>query len=1041
MKAKYYTKPIILVLVTIIFLAGYAQTNSGEAIINSSDLQMKYAQPQIVKLESNKKGMHVEYVFNGFKVSNRKQGGKSYQYLHIKDFGKMSEVGKPALPANNVNVIIPSSQFEIEIQNANFVEYDGYEIHPALKEATDLAGDPEPEFEIDSIQYSTDEFFPESIVECVNTGLIRGVKIATIQIRPIQYNPVTKKIRVYENIEYKIVFSGSQIDFDEYNRKNSANFHGNNTKTFLNSNIIPKGNTHELTKQSGGSYNIILLTVDSLQQAADSLAQWKRQMGYTVEILSNSSWTAAQIKDSVTYRYNTWAVHPDYLILLGDAPMVPSNVITVSTNYFYTDLYYVTMDGPTDYYADMASGRISVKNLSQALMVVQKIINYERNPTTTASFYSKSMNAAYFQDGTNYANTFDGYADRRFLHTSEEAKAYLNSKGYTVERIYDAFANRNPTYYNNGYYSDGQAIPSDLLRSNGFTWSGTATDINAAINDGRFLVLHRDHGYTNGYGWEHPYYLNYEANGVVSNGNHINQLTNGDKLPVLLSINCNTGQFSMPECFAENFIRKENGGAVGVIADSYTSYSGYNDAVAIGIYDAIWSNPGLIPNFGSGGFASPNVNTHSDIFSMGDVLNQAMLRMTQTWAGTASIKRQMEIFHYFGDPSMKIWTSNPTTITCDLPEVLERFTNSIEISNSSCIDGIATLMFNGELIGSTQLVNGNGIIEFETDTFGEAILTITKHNFRPLIRKYNIDNRIKNIAPTTQASNIQCIENAKSKDVVVEWELGDGDFRLVIINTDNYFTDPVDGVDYDADSYYQGSGEQVVYNGNGTSVLIQNLDDNIIYWIRVYEYNNLGIYTLYQTTTEINNPNTSIQNGGMLPIILVDFKAKISSDDVILSWSTMAEINNSHFEVLKTTDLKKVEVVDIVIGSGNSNVLRHYSATDKIGENDLVYYALRQVDFDGNYTTTDFISVNCQVGEATILGGFELLENSIEISFNNEDEALIELFTADGKLGFEYLKPRGEYVSTLNTQGVRTGVYLLRVSKGNLMEVKKIVIN
>lgn len=1043
MKAIIYTKAVTLVLMVSMSLTAFTQNtgffSSNNTLAESTMPQGKYSQPQIVNMVSNARLMQVEYKFNGFAVANKKVGKMSYQFLHVKDFGKMGEVGKPALPARNENVIIPTSQFEIFIQNANYTEYEGYKVHPALQDATDLAGDPEPVFEIDSVLYSTDEFYPKSIVECVNIGYIRGVQVATIQIRPIQFNPVTGKIRVYENIDYKIAFKGEQTNFEELNRKNSTNFLRTQSKTYINSNILPDKNEALSTRQNSNFYNIIIVTVDSLKQAADTLAHWKRQMGYSVEILSRPSWTTTMIKDSVAYRYNSWPVHPDYLILLGDAPMVPSTTVVVSTKYFYTDLYYVTMDGSADYYADMATGRISVINANQAMQVVQKIVNYERNPVNSSDFYSKTANCSYFQDGTSYTNTFDGYDDRRFLHTSEEARSYLMTKGYNVDRIYDAFANRNPSFYNNGYYSDGQPIPSDLLKSNGFTWTGNASNINSVINEGRFLVLHRDHGYTDGYGWEHPYYLNYEANSLVSDGNHINQLSNGDKLPVVLSINCSTGQFSRPECFAENFLRKQNGGAVGVIADSYTSYSGYNDAVAIGIYDAIWSNPGLIPDFGSGGFVTPNVNSHSDIFAMGDVMNQAMLRMTQTWAATASTKRQMELFHYFGDPSMKIWTANPTTISLNVPEIIERFADRIEISNSNCTDGVATLMMFGEVIGSVVLVNGNGVIEFDCDTTGEAILTITKHNFRPFIRKYNINNSIKNIAPIYQAANIQCIDNLKTKDVLVEWEIGDGDFRLVVINTENTFSEPQDGVDYEANSYYNDLGEQVVYNGNGNSVLIQNLDENTIYWIRVYEYNNLGIYTLYKTSTEINNPAPSIKSDDMLPIILVDFAAKVEANAVKLNWSTLTEINNSHFDVLKSTDLKTMEIVATIKGCGNSNVLRTYTTTDYNPGGGVVYYALRQVDYDGLSKTTDFISVNTGEAETNLIGILNQEPGMLNVFINGDMPSTIELLSIDGKVVFSQ-NLQSNSLTSINTSEYVRGVYVLKVVSNQLEETKKIIL-
>jgi len=220
--------------------------------------------------------------------------------------------------------------------------------------------------------------------------------------------------------------------------------------------------------------------------------------------------------------------------------------------------------------------------------------------------------------------------------------------------------------YDNGYFSDGQLLPAEL-RNTSFNWNGGSSEITSAINDGKFLVFHRDHGYVGGVGWAHPYYTT----------STMAALTNGDELPVVFSMNCHTGEFQLSNCFAEKFLRMANKGAVGVVAAAYYSYSGYNDALSEGMIDAIWAAPGLYPNFGSGGTGdSYTIGNGNEIYTMGDVVNQGLYAMEQNWNGSiTSNKYQYQLFHWFGDPAMKIWTANPndnlitathtSTIDCD----------------------------------------------------------------------------------------------------------------------------------------------------------------------------------------------------------------------------------------------------------------------------------------------------------------------------------------------------------------------------------------
>jgi len=394
------------------------------------------------------------------------------------------------------------------------------------------------------------------------------------------------------------------------------------------------------------------------------------------------------------------------------------------------------------------------------------MISCERNPISDASFYSTGVNLSEFQD-----DDVDGYANRRFIHTSEEIHDYLETNGYTMNRQYWAASNVTPTNYNNGYYSNGQKIDNSITRSSAYPWVAGCGETYAEINSGRFLAVHRGHGYAGGWGWTHPFFVSHPYY------HNVNNLTNGDKLPVVISIDCYSGDFNTAECLAENFLRKSNGGAVGVFASSYYSYSGPNDGLAAGLIDAIWSNPGLVPDFGSGGVTNPTLSSHTDIHTMGDVLNQGLLRMVETWTGSVTQNQYTyELYHYHGDPAMKIWTAAPATITATHLDTLPKNANSITISNSTCSNGIATLYANGALLGKTTLSAGSGTINFTSLDTTNAILTISGHNFRPYTKNIQINNTIENTSPGVQARNITFSSVVKgSSSIEISWINGSGD--------------------------------------------------------------------------------------------------------------------------------------------------------------------------------------------------------------------------------------------------------------------------
>jgi hypothetical protein len=118
--------------------------------------------------------------------------------------------------------------------------------------------------------------------------------------------------------------------------------------------------------------------------------------------------------------------------------------------------------------------------------------------------------------------------------------------------------------------------------------------------------------------------------------------------------------------------------------------------------------------------------------------------------------------------------------------------------------------------------------------------------------------------PATAATAIT-FPSVTNSGMTIGWTNGNGGRRFVVINTTNNFTDPVDGTTGPATaaSFYNGSGEQVVYDGTGSSVAVSGLSCNSTYYVRVYEYQRCGSaapynywYNTFQSTANPSTVNT-----------------------------------------------------------------------------------------------------------------------------------------------------------------------------------------
>ena len=157
--------------------------------------------------------------------------------------------------------------------------------------------------------------------------------------------------------------------------------------------------------------------------------------------------------------------------------------------------------------------------------------------------------------------------------------------------------------------------------------------------------------------------------------------------------------------------------------------------------------------------------------------------------------------------------------------------------------------------------------------------------------------------------------------------------------------------------------------GSGGAVLLNRIGGSFSFLPSVFNFGGAAGASGSSTTAATGGdgglsissvPSVSIIcNLGALPITLLDFNAKLTPDkEVLVSWSTIQEINNAFFSIERATDGLNFEEILRVEGAGNSAQLIQYKAMDKRPQQGLNYYRLRQIDFDGTSTLSDIVVVD-----------------------------------------------------------------------------------
>ena len=195
----------------------------------------------------------------------------------------------------------------------------------------------------------------------------------------------------------------------------------------------------------------------------------------------------------------------------------------------------------------------------------------------------------------------------------------------------------------------------------------------------------------------------------------------------------------------------------------------------------------------------------------------------------------------------------------------------------------------------------------------------------------------------------------------------------------------------------------------------------------------------------INNSQTDLfqqvisPNGTTLPVELSDFNASYSNGKVLLSWKTLSELNNDHFEILKSEDGITFKSIADVAGKGNSTSVNYYTYSDvNISESySQVYYRLKQVDKNGEPSFSAILTVRtAKMGIA-----FNVFPNpaaeKVIINVANLSAASYSIADITGKV--QSMGSINTQTTEVNLQGLNAGTYFLTVKNASDTYIHKVI--
>ncbi|NME70309.1 T9SS type A sorting domain-containing protein [Flammeovirga aprica] len=182
-----------------------------------------------------------------------------------------------------------------------------------------------------------------------------------------------------------------------------------------------------------------------------------------------------------------------------------------------------------------------------------------------------------------------------------------------------------------------------------------------------------------------------------------------------------------------------------------------------------------------------------------------------------------------------------------------------------------------------------------------------------------------------------------------------------------------------------------------------------------------------------------------LPVELISFDAYAEESQVRLEWATASEDNNKEFELQRSIDGENWSSLKVIDGAGNSNVRLDYEFIDKAPVlNQVSYYRLVQIDFDGTTTVFDPVQVYMEgeeVADVTVYPN-PVQDGKVNVLLKSwKGDVEINLYTA---LGYKVLSDKWSYgdsqVKQLQLHKLPRGVYVLKLKSGKTVRSTRLIV-
>ena len=658
--------------------------------------------------------------------------------------------GEPDLPHIPLKIALPAGcrAEHVTVRNIIYDTLPGtYTVAPVIPVICSI-GSETASARPDEHIYASNSFYPGNLLELWQSGVLWGMPLASIWIRPVQWNPATGQLRVLRMAEVVVEYG---MDYSQPTIHKRTQWSEDRARDILYSmavNPVDIGYSGavivEPRQLEYGQY--VVITTPEYLFPMQELADWKTAKGIPAGVFTTdwvqSNYPCIDLQQSVrAFLTDCREEGVDFVLLAGDNdvfearftyPVRTPGYVPLPSDLYYADNndtepgfdmwdsngngYWGEWEDNVEWHPDLWVGRASVNSLEEAMLFVDKVLIYEHVQEVPLLDY------------------FGGWPDEmRFGYTTGFLQPGTNPGSWYAESI--------STFVPNSW-SEEKCYES---------WGNNSTDITIAmINNGPHQIFHANHG---------SFDCMYTAYGdlfTVDDIMELQNITNSGNVAIWNSIACSIGGFDTLTCCADAWLNSPEGGGFACM-NARPVFALSSFPICEQFYIAFLVN----------GFCE-----------LGIAHGLSLDYLCPPTSG--SVGSTVQGNNLFGDPELPMWTAPSVSLDMNHPSSIEGSCMiSVYVSSSGGmpVEGARVCLQKGSWqtgevyeVGYTD-VGGHLSLWVNPQTPGEISLTVWAHNFDPYFGSIDVISEEQEEEVVYDYSLIRITPNPSSAPVQMHFSL------------------------------------------------------------------------------------------------------------------------------------------------------------------------------------------------------------------------------------------------------------------------------